>query len=132
MNKKIILFDGVCNFCNFWVNFIINRDSDNSFLFSALQSESGQEILKSFNLSTTEFDTFILVDGNQYLTRSDAVISIAKNLKGFPKILIIGKWIPKFFRDFLYDLVAKSRYKIFGKRQSCRIPTPEEKSRFLN
>ncbi|GMU94739.1 MULTISPECIES: thiol-disulfide oxidoreductase DCC family protein [Ignavibacterium] len=132
MNKKIILFDGVCNFCNFWVNFIINRDSDNSFLFSALQSESGQEILKSFNLSTTEFDTFILVDGDQYLTRSDAVISIAKNLKGFPKILIIGKWIPKFFRDFLYDLVAKSRYKIFGKRQSCRIPTPEEKSRFLN
>jgi predicted DCC family thiol-disulfide oxidoreductase YuxK len=114
------------------VNFIINRDSDNSFLFSALQSESGQEILKSFNLSTTEFDTFILVDGDQYLTRSDAVISIAKNLKGFPKILIIGKWIPKFFRDFLYDLVAKSRYKIFGKRQSCRIPTPEEKSRFLN
>lgn len=132
MNKKIILFDGVCNFCNNWVNFIIDRDSDNAFLFSALQSKSGQDILKKFNLPTTEFDTFILVGENSYLTKSDAVISIAKHLKGFPKILIIGKLLPKFFRNFLYDLIARNRYKIFGRRQTCRIPTPEEKSKFLD
>lgn len=131
MNKKIILFDGVCNFCNYWVNFVIDRDSENLFLFSPLQSKSGQEILKRFNLPTTEFETFILVEGDIFHTKSDAVISIAGCLKGFPKILVAAKMLPKFFRDFLYDLIARNRYKIFGKKQACRIPTPLEKSKFL-
>lgn len=130
-DKQIILFDGVCNFCNFWINFVIRYDSKNLFLFSPLQSKSGQEILKQFNLSTTDFNTFILVEGNQYSTKSDAVLKIAANLKGISRILVIGKIFPKFIRDYLYDLIAKNRYKLFGKREFCRIPTPEEKIKFL-
>lgn len=131
-NRMIVLFDGVCNFCNYWVNFLLKRDKKNIFLFAALQSESGQKLLRKFNLSTTDFDTFILIDGKIYQTKSDAVISIAKNLSGFPKLVVIGKFLPKFIRDYMYDLIAKNRYKIFGKRDSCRIPTSEEKEKFLN
>lgn len=131
-NRMIVLFDGVCNFCNYWVNFLLKRDKKNIFHFAALQSESGQELLKKFSLSTTDFDTFILIDGESYQTKSDAVISIAKNLPGFPRLLVIGKFLPKIIRDFVYDLIAKNRYKIFGKRDNCRIPTTEEKEKFLN
>ncbi len=131
MNKKIVLFDGVCNFCNYWVNFIIDRDNKNLFLFSSLQSKAGQELLKRFKLPTDEFDTFILVDGDTYLTKSDAVISIARCLRGFPKALVLCKILPKFLRDLFYDLIAKNRYKMFGRKDSCRIPTAEEKSKFL-
>lgn len=131
-NRMIVLFDGVCNFCNYWVNFLLKRDKKNIFLFAALQSESGQELLKKFSLATTDFDSFILIDGDSYQTKSDAVISIAKNLSGFPRLLVIGKFLPKLARDFVYDLIAKNRYKIFGKRDSCRIPTAEEKEKFLS
>lgn len=130
-HKKIILFDGVCNFCNYWVNFILKHDLKKNFLFAALQSKAGQELLAKFNLSTTNFDTFILINDDSYQTKSDAAISIAQNLSGWPKILLIGKIIPRFLRNFIYDLIAKNRYKIFGKKESCRVPTKEEKERFL-
>lgn len=131
-HKQIILFDGVCNFCNYWVNFVLKRNQKNLFLFAALQSKTGQELLTKFNLSTTDFDTFILINGDSFQTKSDAAISIASNIAGWPKILLIGKIIPRFLRNFIYDLIAKNRYKIFGKRESCRIPTKEEKEKFLD
>jgi predicted DCC family thiol-disulfide oxidoreductase YuxK len=131
-HKKIILFDGVCNFCNYWVNFVLKRDHKNLFLFAALQSKAGQEFLTKFNLSTTNFDTFILIDGDSFQTKSDAAISIASNLSGWPKILLIGKIIPRFIRNCIYDLIAKNRYKVFGKRESCRVPTKDEKEKFLD
>lgn len=131
MNKKIILFDGVCNFCNYWVNFIIDRDNKNIFVFAALQSKTGQEFLSRLNFPTNEFDTFILIDGEVYFTKSDAAIKIAQDLKGWPKILSLGKFIPKRFRNFLYDVIAKNRYKLFGKKDYCRIPSKEEKTKFL-
>lgn len=131
-HKKIILFDGVCNFCNYWVNFVLKRDRKNLFLFAALQSKTGQELLNKFNLSTTDFDTFILIDGDSFQTKSDAAISIASNLSGWPKVLLIGKIIPRFLRNFIYDLIAKNRYKIFGKRESCIVPTKDEKEKFLD
>lgn len=130
-HKKIILFDGVCNFCNYWVNFVLKRDHKNLFLFAPLQSKAGQELLTKFNLSTTDFDTFILINGDSFQTKSDAAISIASNLSGWSKVLLIGKIIPRFLRNFIYDLIAKNRYKIFGKRESCRVPTSEEKEKFL-
>jgi predicted DCC family thiol-disulfide oxidoreductase YuxK len=130
-HKQIILFDGVCNFCNYWVNFVLKRDHKNLFLFAALQSKAGQELLTKFNLSTTDFDTFILINGDTFQAKSDAAISIAVNLSGWPKVLFIGKIIPRFIRNCIYDLIAKNRYKIFGKRDSCRIPTKEEKEKFL-
>ncbi|MCL6494557.1 MAG: thiol-disulfide oxidoreductase DCC family protein [Ignavibacterium sp.] len=131
-HKKIILFDGVCNFCNYWVNFVLKRDRKNLFLFAALQSKAGQEFLTKLNLSTTNFDTFILIDGDSFQTKSDAAISIASNLSGWPKVLLVGRIIPRFLRNFIYDLIAKNRYKIFGKRESCRIPTKDEKEKFLD
>jgi len=132
MNEsKIILFDGVCNFCNFWVNFIIKRDKKNVFKFAALQSEAGLALLKKFKLSTTDFDTFILIDGENYFTKSTAALKIAKKLKGSVKLFYPFIVLPRFLRDFFYGLIAKNRYKFFGKRDVCRIPTEKERDKFL-
>ena len=109
----IILFDGVCNFCNFWVNFLLDRDKKDKFRFTALQSETGEKLLKKFNLSTEDFDTFVLIVGDKYYVRSTAALLVAKNLTGLWKMLYVFIIIPKQIRDFLYNLVAKNRYKLF-------------------
>lgn len=128
---KIILFDGVCNFCNFWVNFIIDRDKKNQFRFAALQSEIGKELLTKFDLPEDDFDSFILISQNKVLKKSSAAFEIAKDLNGWLKIFSPLKLLPNSFNDFIYDFVAKNRYKIFGKRDVCRIPTEEDKIKFL-
>jgi predicted DCC family thiol-disulfide oxidoreductase YuxK len=130
-NHHIILFDGVCNFCNFWVNFIIDRDKDDIFKFAALQSEAGQKLLNKFNLKAEDFDTFILIDGEIYFTKSTAALNIARKLNYPVKVLYYFIFIPKFLRDLVYSLIAKNRYKFFGRRDVCRIPTDEEKEKFL-
>ena len=128
---QIILFDGICNFCNFWVNFILDRDKRDIFRFAALQSDAGQELLQKLRLKTTDFDTFILIDGETYFSKSTAAIRIAKNLSGPIKIFYLLIYLPKFLRDLFYEMIAKNRYKFFGKRVTCRIPGDEEKMRFL-
>ena len=130
-DHKIILFDGVCNFCNFWVNFIIDRDNNDAFRFAALQSETGQQILKELKLNINDFDTFILVDGSNYYSKSTAALLISKNLKGLWKLLFLFIVIPGPIRNFLYDIVARNRYKIFGKRDVCRIPSEKDKLKFI-
>ena len=130
-NHSIILFDGVCNFCNYWVNFTIDRDEKDLYKFAALQSEEGQILLKQHNINPTEFDTFLLIRGENVFTKSTAALTISKTLSGPIKILYPSIFLPKFFRDFIYELVAKNRYKIFGKRDVCRIPTEAEKNKFL-
>jgi predicted DCC family thiol-disulfide oxidoreductase YuxK len=130
-NHLIILFDGVCNFCNFWVNFLLDRDKKDRFRFTALQSEKGNELLKKFNLSTDDFDTFVLIDNEKFYIKSTAVLLVAKNLAGLWKTLYVFIIIPKSIRDFVYTLVAKNRYKLFGKKEACRIPTLEERKKFL-
>ena len=130
-NHHIILFDGVCNFCNFWVNFIIDRDKDDIFKFAALQAEAGQKLLNKFNLKTEDFDTFILIEGEIYFTKSTAALKIARKLNYPVKVLYYFNFIPKFLRDLIYLLFAKNRYKFFGRRDGCRIPTDEEKEKFL-
>jgi len=131
-NHHIILFDGVCNFCNFWVNFIIDRDKDDIFKFAALQSEAGQKLLNKFNMKTEDFDTFILIDGEICFTKSTAALKIARKLNYPVKILYYFIFIPKFLRDLIYSLIAKNRYKFFGKRDVCRIPSENEKEKFLD
>jgi predicted DCC family thiol-disulfide oxidoreductase YuxK len=127
-----ILFDGVCNFCNASINFIIDRDSKSIFQFAALQSEVGQELLIKHHLKTTDFDTVILInDENKIYQKSDAALEIARNLDGFWKMFYIFKILPSFLRNPIYDLVARNRYRIFGRTDACRIPTPELKARFL-
>ena len=138
---QVILFDGVCNLCNYCVNFILARDKNDLFSFAALQSDAGQELLKKFELSRiipssfhyagTRFDTFILIDGENHFTKSTAALMIAGKLKGVVKLFYPFIFLPKPFRDFFYDLIAKNRYKFFGKREVCRIPTEKEQGKFL-
>jgi len=129
--KQIILFDGVCNFCNFWVNFVIKRDNRDIFRFSALQSDISKEIIDRINYDISNPNTFVLIIGEDYFTKSTAALKVCKELSGMIKILYPIIILPKFFRDFVYDLIAKNRYKLFGKTDSCRIPTDEEKLKFL-
>lgn len=131
MNLKLILFDGVCNFCNFWVNFIINHDSKKYFKFASLQSNLAQNILKAENINPMEIDSIILKINEKTFTKSSAALQIVKNLDGFWKIFYVLILIPQPIRDFIYDSFARNRYKWFGKREFCRIPTNEERDRFL-
>ncbi|MBK8980940.1 MAG: thiol-disulfide oxidoreductase DCC family protein [Ignavibacteria bacterium] len=128
---KIILFDGVCNLCNSSVNFIIDNDSKNIFKFASLQSETGSELMKKHNLSSKDIDSVILIDTDRAYIKSNAALRIAAELGGFYKVISYLRFIPKFIRDFFYDIIAKNRYRWFGKKDTCRIPTPELKSKFL-
>ena len=130
-NSYIILFDGICNFCNYWVDFIIKRDKDKTLKFATLQSDAGEKIANQFSMENKNIDSIIFIKGRNYFLRSDAVLEIAKELKSFWKILYLLKVIPRHLRNFIYDLIAKYRYAIFGKRNSCRVPTSEEISRFI-
>jgi predicted DCC family thiol-disulfide oxidoreductase YuxK len=123
MNEnKIILFDGVCNFCSFWVNFVIKRDSNNVFRFASLQSDIAKKLMYKFNFDSTSLETFVLIADNKLYTKSTAALLVSKELKSPIKIIYPFIFFPKFIRDFAYDLIAKHRHKIFGKRDVCYIP----------
>lgn len=130
-NHKIILFDGVCNLCNGAVIYIIKRDKKNVFKFAALQSEIGQKLISKFNIDTKKVDSIILVDGEKHYDKSSAALHISKHLSGAYPLLFGFMIVPKFIRNSVYDYIAKNRYKWFGKKESCMIPTPELKSKFL-
>ena len=130
-DKEIILFDGVCNFCNFWVNFVIKRDKKDLFRFASLQSEKSIELTSKFNFNALKQDTFILIKGDKFYTKSTAALMVCKELSSPIKILFPLIIVPKIFRDFVYDLIARNRYKLFGKRESCRIPTEQDKLKFF-
>ena len=131
MDEKIILFDGYCNFCSFWVNFIIKSDLKKRFKFSCIQSDGGREILQRKGIKENITETVILLEGNNYFTKSTASLKIIHDLSFPVNLLSLFLIIPSPVRDFLYDLIAKNRYKIFGKRNNCRIPSGSEKERFL-
>ena len=130
-NHKIILFDGVCNLCNSSVNFIIDRDKKNVFKFAALQSEAGQKFLDKFGINKNDFDSVVLLDENKFYSKSTAALMIVKEFPSLWKALFVFIIIPAPLRNFLYDLVAKNRYRWFGKKDSCRMPSPELKNKFL-
>jgi len=113
------------------VDFVIKRDKKDIFRFAALQSETGEKYLKQSGLSVADFKTFVLIDGENYYTKSTAALKVIRELKSWLKIFYPLIMLPQFFRDFFYDLIARNRYKIFGKRDVCRIPTAEEKKKFL-
>ena len=131
INYEIILFDGVCNFCNASINFVIDHDPEKHFKFAPLQSEIGQDILRKFNKNTEDFDSVILLKNNQLYQKSAAALQITKHLSGYWKYLSFFNILPSFFLNFFYDIIAKNRYRIFGKADSCRMPTPDLKERFL-
>ena len=133
-DKQLILFDGVCNLCNSSVLFVIKRDKTNTFLFAPLQSEVGKTIINEYNIDTTKTDSILLFDPKSYkiYEKSSAALHIAKQLS-FPYYLMAVFFIvPTVVRNVLYDFVAKNRYKWFGKKDACMIPTPELKAKFLD
>lgn len=131
-HHKVILFDGVCNLCNATVQRVIRNDKKDLFRFSALQSEYGSKFLKLHNLDDKGFKTIILEEGDRYFTKSTAALKIGKELGGIYKVSGILLWIPKFIRDAVYNIISRNRYRWFGKRESCMVPTPELKKKFLD
>jgi predicted DCC family thiol-disulfide oxidoreductase YuxK len=129
--KPVILFDGVCNLCNNSVQFVINRDPEGKFRFAALQSEHATKIMRSHRLDPSALHSIILVDGDKVYQRSRAALEIVRRLSGLWPLLYGFLVIPPFIRNWLYDRVAANRYKWFGKKDECMIPTPELRSRFL-
>jgi len=132
MDQPIVLFDGVCNLCNGAVQFIIRHDKKNIFMFASLQSEVGRKILEQYNFPLDEFNSFILIENNKAYTRSTGALRVAKKLNGLWPLLYGFIIIPKFIRDSIYNWVAGNRYKWFGKKDACMIPTPELKTKFLS
>jgi predicted DCC family thiol-disulfide oxidoreductase YuxK len=130
-NKKIILFDGVCNLCNGSVVFIIKRDKKDVFRFAAIQSDEGQELIQKHNIDTLKVDSILLINGERYFSKSTAALKIARHLSGGYPLLYGFMILPRFFRNWVYDIIARNRYKWFGKKESCMIPTPELKAKFL-
>jgi predicted DCC family thiol-disulfide oxidoreductase YuxK len=131
--SAIVLFDGVCNLCSGTVRFIVERDRDAYFRFASIQSEAGAELMRAHGLEVPEGDptSIVVVDDGRPLQRSDAALAIAKHLKMPWKLLYAAVIIPRFLRDAVYDLVARNRYRVFGKKDVCMVPTPELRARFL-
>ncbi len=128
----ILLFDGVCNLCNGSVQFIIRRDPGARFRFASLQSEVGQRYLDELRIDREALDSLILVEGDRWSKESDAVLRIARLLGGPWKALAVFRLLPRPLRDRLYRLIARNRYRWFGKQESCWLPTPELRGRFLD
>lgn len=128
---KIILFDGVCNLCNSSINFVIKRDKKNLFQFATLQEQPGQALLKKYNINTLDTDSIILIANNKAYVKSTAALHIAKDLKGGWPLLYGFMIIPTFVRNWVYDFVARNRYNWYGKKDSCMIPSPALKDKFL-
>lgn len=132
MHQPVILFDGVCNLCSGFVQFIIKRDKSGKFKFASLQSVYAKDKLKSTGINSDELSTVVFISGNRIYTKSTAALKIAKELGGSWRLLYPLIIIPKFLRDGVYNLIAKNRYKWFGKQESCMLPDPELRSRFLD
>lgn len=131
-NKQLILFDGVCNFCDQTVQKIIKADAKNIFVFASLQSPFGQEILQYLGITKTTDSIVLYRPGFAYYTESEAVLNISKQLGGIYPLLQIGRIFPKKLRDVMYRSFAKNRYKWFGKKDECPLPSPEIRQKFLS
>jgi predicted DCC family thiol-disulfide oxidoreductase YuxK len=127
----VVLFDGVCNFCNGWVNFIIEHDRSGYFKFTPLQSATGEELLQKFQIDRTGTDSVILIENDRAFMHSTAALRIARRLDGVWSWAYAFIIVPAPVRDFLYKGFARYRYSLFGKRDVCMMPTPEIRERFL-
>ncbi|PQB04376.1 thiol-disulfide oxidoreductase DCC family protein [Aureitalea marina] len=130
-NQSVVLFDGVCNLCNGAVTFLIRRDRHDRFRFAALQSEMGAELTRAYGIDTEEVDSIVLIEDKKAFVRSDAALRIARGMNGAYPLLYGFIILPRFLRDPIYNWIAKNRYKWFGRKDQCMIPTPELKAKFL-
>lgn len=128
----VVLFDGVCNLCNRTVAFVLERDRAGVFRFASLQSPAGRALLLRAGLPLDDLRSLVLIDGDRVLTRSSAVLAIARRLSGPWRALALLRVVPRALRDLAYDRVAASRYRIFGRRDACLVPLPHLRERFLD
>jgi predicted DCC family thiol-disulfide oxidoreductase YuxK len=128
----IVLFDGVCNLCNNAIDFIVKKDKYNKFKVGALQDPKVKDLLQDYEIDQYYLDSIILIRGDKVFYKSQAALEITKKLPVFWNFLYIFNWLPTIFSDTIYDFIAKNRYKLFGKKETCRLPTPEERAKFLN
>ncbi len=133
----LVLYDGVCGLCNGLVQFVLKRDHHDRFRFASLQSEFAEKLLKRHGADARDLDTFYVVidhdlPNEQLLMRSDAIIHLGGTLGGIWKLAEAGGLIPKALRDLMYKLVARNRYRVFGKYESCMLPSPEHRAKFLD
>jgi len=131
MSEQVILFDGVCKLCNASVNFIIRHDPKAYFRFAPLQSEFAQKILVSNDISTENFESLVLVENDQVFLKSTATLKIARKLNGLWPVFYVLIFLPIPIRDFFYNLIAKHRYRIFGRKNTCMIPGKDMMKRFI-
>jgi len=131
-NKTILLFDGVCNFCNSTVNFVIRRDKKNRFLFAPLQSDTAKKLCENFKINPADLDTMILIDKGKLYTQSSAALRVNLYLGGLYPLLYGLIIIPPFIRNVIYNWIARNRYKWFGKRETCMIPDEKIKKKFIS
>ncbi|WP_435366006.1 thiol-disulfide oxidoreductase DCC family protein [Haloarchaeobius sp. DYHT-AS-18] len=132
IDGPVLLFDGVCNLCNGVVQFVIPRDPDANIRFAPLQSDAGARLQERAGLPPDQLETVVLVEGDEYYTKSAAVIRIGEHLGGLYRLASVGRFVPRFVRDALYDFVADHRYGWFGKKEQCMVPSPDVKERFLD
>lgn len=131
-DKQLVLFDGICNLCNASVNYIIKHDKNDVFRFVPLQSKVGRDLVEKHHIDTVKTDSIILYsEKKRVFYKSSAALRIASHL-GFPRnFWVIFLIIPPVVRNWVYDYIAKNRYKWYGKREHCMVPSPELKSKFL-
>lgn len=130
--KSIVFFDGVCNLCNSSVDFMIKRDKNDRFLVGALQDETSKEILSQFEVKEDYLDSIVLLENGKVFYKSTAALKIARHLAGLWPALYPLIILPQGLRDVVYDWIGQNRYKWFGKQNTCRLPSPEEKAKFLS
>ncbi len=132
MQEGLVLFDGVCNFCNYWVQFALKHNKKKSLKFGSLQGNTAKEILPGFSIDPNVLSSVYLIENDKIYKESTAALHICKHLDGPWKLLFAFIIIPAFLRNPLYKLIARYRYKWFGKKEACMIPTPEQRSRFVD
>ncbi|HNP23103.1 MAG TPA: thiol-disulfide oxidoreductase DCC family protein [Panacibacter sp.] len=132
IDHPVVLFDGVCNLCSSSVQFVIKHDPKKQFRFASLQSDFGQHVMEHFNLPANEFNSFILLENERIYTKSTGALRLSRKLNGLWPTLYGFMIVPAFIRDAVYSYVAKNRYRWFGKKEACWLPTPELKGLFLD
>jgi predicted DCC family thiol-disulfide oxidoreductase YuxK len=131
-DTPILLFDGVCNFCAWGVRFVVRRDPKGTFRFASLQSETAKQLLRSHGLDPEAMDSVVLIEGDHAWRESDAALRVCRRLTWPWPWLWPLRWLPRLVRDTAYRLIARNRYRWFGKSDSCMVPTPEMRARFLD
>jgi predicted DCC family thiol-disulfide oxidoreductase YuxK len=131
VNSHIVIFDGVCNFCNWAVNFIIKRDPEAKFVFTPMQSELAKDLMLKYQIDNVGVDTFLLIKDGRCFIFSSAALEITKDLSGVWYLFLVFKIVPAKIRDYFYKVFARNRYKLFGRKTTCMVPTSDLRSRFI-